>query len=96
MFPATLQIVGYPEKESTHAIYVAKEIKEMFISRGCLLDLGCLPATWPYPAWKTETCAAADEDNLAPCGCPVRSITPTPPTSPPFTIVETDECRERL
>ena len=45
MFPASLQIVGYPGEKSRQAIYVAREIKDMFTLRRCLLDLGCLPAT---------------------------------------------------
>ena len=29
----------------------------LFLSRACLLELGCLPRSWPYPAKEAETCA---------------------------------------
>ena len=31
--PATVQVVGYPDRKSMEVIYVAKEVKGMFISR---------------------------------------------------------------
>ena len=97
MFPATIQVVGCPERKSTQVIYIAKEVKDMYISRRTLQELGSLPTTWPYPTvGMQETCSANDQDALAPCGCSVRSITPAPPNSPPFPIVETEECREKL
>ena len=46
MFPATVQIVGHPERKSKQLIYVASEVKEMFISRTSLQELGSLPPTW--------------------------------------------------
>ena len=96
MIPASVQIVGHPDRTSTEVIYVAKEVKGLFISRRSLQELGCLPTTWPHPADRTLSCSAIEEENLAPCGCPVRSTTLAPPSSPPFPITETEECRERL
>ena len=98
MLPATIQIVGYHDRRSTEIIYVAKEVKGMYISRRSLQELGCLPPTWPHPQEKQETSAAMDldEDNIAPCGCPARSQTPDPPSSPPFPITDSEECRARL
>ena len=96
MIPATIQIVGHPDMTNTEVIYVAKEVKGLFISRRSLQDLGCLPTTWPHPADRTLSCSAIEEENLAPCGCPVRSTTPVPISNPPFPIKETEECRERL
>ena len=73
MIPATIQIVGHPDMTNTEVIYVAKEVKGLFISRRSLQDLGCLPTTWPHPADRTLSCSAIEEENLAPCGCPTIS-----------------------
>ena len=91
MVPITVQVVGYQEKKSTQALYITKELTKLFVSRTCLLELGCLPRSWPYPPQQTEILAAAFTDNLPPCGFPTRSETPT---KPPFT--DTEKCRARL
>ena len=92
MIPATIQIVGHPDRRSTEVVYIAKEVKGVFISRSSLQDLGCLPSSWPLLPDQPEICTAVDaEENLAPCGYPTRSQTPAP-----FPIVETEECRKRL
>ena len=71
MIPATIQIVGHPDRKSTEVVYIAKEVKGVFISRSSLQDLGCLPSTWPHPPDQQEICTAVDtEENLAPFGCP--------------------------
>ena len=44
MIPATVQVVGHPDRKSIEVIYVAKEVKGMFISRRSLQELGCLRA----------------------------------------------------
>ena len=81
----TVQVVGHNEKTSTQALYITKQLRQLFISRVCLLELGCLPQSWPYPSHQpTETCAATFTETLAPCGCPARSETPPTPTTPPF------------
>ena len=56
----------------------------MFVSRNCLLELGSLPRSWPYPQKNTESCSASTTEDLAPCGCPVRKDTPKPPTELPL------------
>ena len=96
MIPATIQVVGYPGKKSTEVIYIAKEIKGMFISRKSLQELGCLTTSWPLPSEATDTCATLYDTDLAPCGCPARAPTPPPPSTAPFPIVETEQCREKL
>ena len=70
----------------------------MYISRSSLQELGCLPPTWPYSQEKQDTSAAMDheEDNIALCGCSARTQTPDPPSSPPFPIIDSEECRARL
>ena len=97
MIPATVQVVGHPDKKSVEMIYITKEIKGMFISRKSLQELGCLPPNWPQPADNPEACAVVnEEENVAPCGCPARTETPRPPSTVPFPITETEECREKL
>jgi hypothetical protein len=94
--PVSVQVVGHQNKKSIQALYITNELKSLFISRTCLPDLGCLPRTCPYPAEEAETCAPLTEGNLAPCGCPARTETPTAPTKPPFPVTDTEECRARL
>ena len=45
MIPATVQIVGHPDRKSTEVVYIAKEVKGVFVSRSSLQDLGCLSST---------------------------------------------------
>ena len=45
--PVTVQVVGYKEKTSMQALYITRELNKVFISRTCLLELGCLPQCWP-------------------------------------------------
>ena len=94
--PVTVQVVGHPNRNSIQALYITKQLKTLFISRTCLLELGCLPRSWPYPPDEAETCSPLITQTLAPCGCPVRSETPPAPTKPPFPITDTEECRARL
>jgi hypothetical protein len=94
--PISVQVVGYQNKKSIQALYITEQLKSLFLSRTCLLELGCLPRSWPHPAQEAETCAPLTEDSPAPCGCPARSETPTAPTKPPFQVTDTEECRARL
>ena len=94
--PVSVHVVGHQDKKSIQALYITKQLKSLFLSRTCILELGCLPRPWPYPSQEAETCAPLITDNLAPCGCPARSETPTAPTKPPFPITDTEECRARL
>ena len=94
--PISVQVVGHQNKKSIQALYIIKQLKSLFLSRACLLELGCLPRSWPYPAQEAETCAPVTKENLAPCGYPARSETPTAPTKPPFPVTDTEECRSRL
>ena len=88
-------VVGHPNKRSIQALYITRQLKTL-LSRVCLLELGCLPKLWPYPSEEAETCSPLITENLAPCDCPVRPETPPVPTSPPFPITDTEECRARL
>ena len=94
--PVTVQVVGHQDKKSIQALYITKLLKSLFLSRTCLLELGCIPRSWPYPSQEAETCATLITDKLAPCGCSERSETPTAPTKPPFPVTDTEECRARL
>jgi hypothetical protein len=89
--PVSMQVVGYQNKKSIQALYITEQLKSLFLSRTCLLELGCLPRS--YPAQEAETCAPLTEDSLAPCGCPARSETPTALTKPPFQVTDTEKCR---
>jgi hypothetical protein len=86
--PVSVQVVGYQNKKSVRALYITKQLKSLFLSRACLLELGCLPRSWPYPAHsipknepakEAETRAPVTEENLTPCGCPARSETTSAP-----------------
>ena len=45
MVPVLVQAVGHPSKQTIQALYITKELSTLFISRTCLLQLGCLPQT---------------------------------------------------
>ena len=94
--PVSVQVVGLPNKRSIQPLYITRQLKTLFLSRLCLLDLGCLPKSWPYPPEEVETCAPIITETLAPCGCPTRAVTPTAPTQAPFPITDTEECRAKL
>ena len=96
MLPATIQVVGHPERKSTQVIYICTEVKEMFISNRSHKELGSLPTSWPYQVFKEEACKVNKEDSLAPCGCKIRSVSPAPPKSLSFPEVETDDCWKKL
>ena len=78
----SVQAVGHQDKKSIQALYITKLFESLFLSRTCLLELGCLPRSWPYPSQEADTCAPLITENLAPCGCPARSETPTAPSHP--------------
>jgi hypothetical protein len=94
--PVSVQVVGHQDKKSIQALYITKQLKSLFLSRTCILELGCLQMSWPYPSQVAETCAPRTTNNLAPCGCPAKSETHTAPTKPPFPITDTEECMARL
>ena len=62
--PVTVKVVGHPNKESTQALYITRQLKTLFISRTCLQELGCLPSSWPYPPEDTETCTPIISETL--------------------------------
>ena len=41
--PVSVQVVGHPNKLSIQALYITRQFKALFLSRDCLLELGCLP-----------------------------------------------------
>ena len=95
--PVTVQVVGYKEKTSTQTLYITRELNKLFISRTCLLELGCLPQCWPYPSKAPqESCITTFTEAMTPSGCPARSETPPGPTMPPFQVTDTEECRDKL
>ena len=55
--PVSVQVVGYQNKKSIQALYITKQLKSLFLSRTCILELGCLPRPWPYPSQEADTCA---------------------------------------
>ena len=62
--PVTVKVVGHPNKLSTQALYITRQLKRLFISRTCLQELGCLPRSWPYPPEDTETCTPIISETL--------------------------------
>ena len=95
--PVSMQVVGLPNKRSIQALYIStRQLKTLFLSRMCLLELGCLPKSWPYPPQEVETCTPLLTENLAPCGCLARAVTPNAPTQATFPITEMEECRAKL
>ena len=59
MIPVTVTVVGHLDKKSVQALFIAKELTRLFVSRNCLLELGSLPRSWPYPQKNTESCLAS-------------------------------------
>ena len=53
--PVSVQVVGHQDKKSIQALYITKQLKSLFLSRTCLLELGYLPRSWPYPSQEAET-----------------------------------------
>jgi hypothetical protein len=94
--PVSVQVVGHQNKKSVQVLYITKQLKSLFLSRACLMELGCLSRSWPYPVQEAETCAPVTKENPAPCGCPARSETPSAPTKPTFPVTDTEEFRARL
>jgi hypothetical protein len=43
MIPVSVQVVGHQDKKSTQPLFITKELTKLFVSRTCLLELGCLP-----------------------------------------------------
>jgi hypothetical protein len=50
--PVSVRVVGHQTKKSIQALYITKQLKSLFLSRTCLLELGCLTRSWQYPAKK--------------------------------------------
>ena len=65
--PISVQLVGHQDKKSIQALYITKQLKSLFLSRTRILELGCLPMSWPYPSHEADTCDCAPliTDNLA-------------------------------
>jgi hypothetical protein len=53
--PVSVQVVWHQDKKSIQALYITKQLKSLFLSRTCLLELGYLPRSWPYPSQEAET-----------------------------------------
>ena len=79
--------------KATHqVVYVSKNINGFFLSEQSQIDLGIIPASYPSPntASQEASMAAKSEeqclggDNVAPCGCPLRTAPPPAPTTIPF------------
>ena len=83
MIPVSVQVAGYPSKHAIQALYITQELNSLFLSRSCLLELGCIPQSWPYPQ-EEDRCSANTTEPLAPCGCRIRQTTPDPPSTLPY------------
>lgn len=100
MLPVVVTVVGHPEVKTLQALYITKELKKLYVSKPCLVELGCLPTSWPYPP-QPATCSSiqtpsmpSQEDNsLAPCGCAFRQTPPPPPDKLPFPATENNRGR---
>jgi hypothetical protein len=49
MLPVIVSVVGHPDVKKVQALYITKELKKLYISKKYLMELRCLPTTWPYP-----------------------------------------------
>ena len=101
MLPVSVEVVGHPGVKTVQALYITKELKKLYISKTCLMQLGCLPASWPYPpppdmcdSVQTTTHPTSQPhltpqgNQLAPCGCVARKSAPKPPDTLPFPATE--------
>ena len=88
------------EQSTLEMVYVVKELRGLYLSKNCLVALGCIPPSFPLPAASAtltakhtdsvcamEDCNDAQKAETAPCGCPKRTDTPDPP-EPPCELTE--------
>ena len=62
--------------------YVSPSTEKFYLSREALVQLGVIPKNFPKIGAALET--SAIEAQIAPCGCPVRSLPPERPEKLPF------------
>ena len=72
-------------------MYVVRDLSGLYLSRDALASLGSIPGSFPYPPYPSATTnvtadvsgvsgGPAPTSGLAPCGCPLRTDAPDPPT----------------
>ena len=81
--PVNVSVQGRPDLVSKQLIHIVSELKSLFISKSCLMDLGAISPDFPLPPPRQEVLEAVEEGEgsltRAPCGCLTRSDTPGPP-----------------
>ena len=78
--PVDVPLDGRPDRCSKQLLHITSELKSLFISKSCLMDLGAISPSFPMPPPGSESVAVVGEtdtsSNRAPCGCLLRSETP--------------------
>ena len=84
--PVNVSVQGRPDLVSKQLLHIVSELKSLFVSKSCLMDLGAISPDFPSPPPRQERLEAVNEEesspSRAPCGCLTRSETPGPPKIP--------------
>ena len=79
--PVDVSVAG-SSKKAKYLLHVVQELKDLFISKSCLKDLGIISPFFPWPHSKEDLVESIDCSDTAPCGCPRRTKVPDPPSAP--------------
>ena len=92
---AALVEISKSTHESTRVMmYICSNISGAYLSESAQIDIGIIPQQFPHHTTITSQCAAVSPEAIdkplkretrmsAPCGCPIRTGTPPPPSSIP-------------
>ena len=83
--PVNVSIMNRSDHTSKQLLHIVSELKSVFVSKCCLMDLGVISPDFPMPPSLHDIVDALDElqeQSRAPCGCLTRSKTPDPPELP--------------
>ena len=111
VLPVTISLTSDDRHQQLpEMLYIVKELSGMYLSKDILITLGSIPPSFPYPpSPRLENTPTADvhsvttsktdpgDTELAPCGCPVRTVAPDPPPFPEGTSeADVPQLRELL
>ena len=82
--PVDVSIRNMPGHTSKQLLHIVSELKTLFVSKSCLMDLGVISPNFPMPPLQQEKIDILEEDlqGRAPCGCLTRALPPDPPELP--------------
>ena len=83
--PVNISIKNRPGRVSKQLLHIVSELKNLFVSKSCLMDLEVIGPDFPMPSTQQESLdiiTDPEEHPRAPCGCLTRSKTPDPPDLP--------------